>query len=161
MSAASNQPTRPMIALLAQSDDGLELLRHAEQMLDRFGVAWAASLVHDADRTIPELDGSGIEIFIVANASRTPLSARVAALTTRPVLAVPVPAAGLSPLEALQATTAPDQPPVGSLAIGKAGAINAALFAVAILANAHPDLRQRLHAFRDEQTRNVLQDRLD
>jgi 5-(carboxyamino)imidazole ribonucleotide mutase len=150
-----------MVAILAQSDEALETLRHAEEMLDRFGVAWATSVVHDVERIVPELQGGGVEIFIVANTTKTPLSAQVAALTTRPVLAVPIATRDLPPLESLQATLKPGQPPVASLAIGKAGAINAALLAVAILANSDAALREKLIKFRRDQTEKVLQDRLD
>jgi 5-(carboxyamino)imidazole ribonucleotide mutase len=150
-----------MVALLAQSNQGLEILRHAEEILDRFGVAWATSVVHDVERVVPELHRGGVDVFIVANTSSLPLSAQVAALTTRPVLAVPIATEELTPLEALQATAAPGQPPVATLAIGKAGATNAALLAVAILANAQPELRAELETFRREQTNKVIQDRLD
>ena len=159
------------MALLAQSNDALEVLRHAEEILDRFGVAWATSSVYDAERVVPELHAGGVEVFVVANTSGQPLSSRVAGLTTRPVLAVPAPAPapapapgeGISPLEALQASAAAGraEAPVGTFAIGKAGAINAALFAVAILANADRDLREKLEEFRREQTEKVLNERLD
>ena len=150
-----------MIAILAQSDEALETLRHAEEILDRFGVAWATSVVHDVERVVPELQSGGIEVIIVANTSTTPLSSQVAPLTTRPVLAVPIATPNLPPLESLEATLTPGQPPVASLAIGKAGAINAALLAIAILANADAALREKLARFRRDQTQNVLQDRLD
>jgi 5-(carboxyamino)imidazole ribonucleotide mutase len=152
-----------VVALLAQSDDALDVLRHAEEILDRFGVAWATSSVYDVDRVVPDLHAGGVEVFIVANTSAKPLSAQVAALTTRPVLAVPLPGDGISPLEALEATAAPGPPeaPVGTFAIGKAGAINAALYAVAILAGPNPNLRAKLEDFRRQQTDNVLKERLD
>jgi 5-(carboxyamino)imidazole ribonucleotide mutase len=155
------QPSRAVVALLAQSNDALEVLRHAEEILDRFGVAWATSSVYDVERVVPELHAGGVEVFIVANTSARPLSAQVAGLTTRPVLAVPLAGEGVSALEALQAATAPEQAPVGAFAIGKAGAINAALYAVAILANANADLCGELEQFRREQTEKVLQERLD
>jgi 5-(carboxyamino)imidazole ribonucleotide mutase len=150
-----------MIALLAQADEALGVLSHAEAALDRFGIAWATSVVHDVERVVPQLHDQGVDVFIVASMSRDPLSAHVAGLTTRPVLAVPVPTADLPPLEVLQATAGADQTPVATFAIGKAGAINAALYAIAILANVHADLRAKLQAFREEQTQKVLQDRLD
>ena len=150
-----------MVAILAQSDEALETLGHAEEMLDGFGVAWATSVVHDVERVVPELQSGGVEVFIVANTSNAPLSAQVAGLTARPVLAVPIATGDLPALESLRATLAPGQPPVASLAIGKAGAINAALLAVAILANGDAGLRDKLAEFRRDQTEKVLQDRLD
>jgi 5-(carboxyamino)imidazole ribonucleotide mutase len=99
-------------------------------------------------------------VFVVSNTSADPLSATVAGLTAKPVLAVPLEAAGVTALEALQATTR-GGPPVAALAIGKAGATNAALLAVAILANADATLRGKLEAFRAEQTARVLADTLE
>jgi 5-(carboxyamino)imidazole ribonucleotide mutase len=81
-------------------------------------------------------------------------------VTAKPVLAVPLEAAGLTALDSLQATTR-GGPPVASLAIGKAGATNAALLAVAILANADEVVREKLEAFRTEQTAKVLADTLE
>ena len=150
-----------MVAILAQSDDALETLRHAEETLDRFSVAWATSVAHDAGRVVPDLQNAGVAIFIVANTSTAPLSSGVAELTSRPVLAVPIANDDLPAIEALESTLAPGRAPVASLAVGRAGAINAALLAVAILANADPRLRQKLKQFRQEQTDRVLADRLD
>jgi 5-(carboxyamino)imidazole ribonucleotide mutase len=85
----------------------------------------------------------------------------VAAQTTLPVLGVPVQSAALQGLDSLLSIVQmPGGVPVGTLAIGKPGAINAALLAVSILANSRPPLRARLRAFRDEQTRNVRQEPL-
>jgi 5-(carboxyamino)imidazole ribonucleotide mutase len=149
-----------MVALLAQSDEALEILRHAEETLDRFGVAWATSVARDVERVVPELEAGGVGVLIVANTAAQPLSAKVAALAGRPVLAVPIASSEVTPLESLQATAAGGAP-VATLAIGRAGAINAALLAVAILANADPGLRERLEEFRREQTQRVLEDRLE
>ena len=85
----------------------------------------------------------------------------VAAHTTLPVLGVPIESAVLRGVDSLLSIVQmPGGVPVGTLAIGKAGAINAALLATAILANSRPDLRGKLRAFREAQTRKVLEDRL-
>ena len=147
--------------MLAQSDEALEILRHAEETLDRFGVAWATSVARDVERVVPELEAGGVGVLIVANDSAQPLSARVAALTKCPVLAVPLASDGVTALESLQATAAAGEAPVATLAIGRAGAVNAALLAVAILANSDQVLRDRLEDFRREQTQRVLEDRLE
>jgi 5-(carboxyamino)imidazole ribonucleotide mutase len=104
-----------------------------------------------------------VEVFVVANTSSRPLSGQVAGLTSRPVLAVPVPGGGVSALEALERTaaTGPAEAAVGTFAIGRAGAINAALYAVAILANADRDLREKLEEFRREQSEKVVNERLE
>jgi 5-(carboxyamino)imidazole ribonucleotide mutase len=149
-----------MVALLAQSDEALDILRHAEETLDRFGVAWATSVARDVERVVPELEAGGVGVLIVANDSAQPLSARVAALTKRPVLAVPLASDGVTALESLQATAAGGTP-VATLAVGRAGAVNAALLAVAILANSDQVLRDGLEEFRREQTQRVLEDRLE
>jgi 5-(carboxyamino)imidazole ribonucleotide mutase len=85
----------------------------------------------------------------------------VAAQTLLPVLGVPVESRALKGMDSLLSIVQmPGGIPVGTLAIGKAGATNAALLAVAILSNSRPELRDRLRQFRDEQTRKVLQDTL-
>jgi 5-(carboxyamino)imidazole ribonucleotide mutase len=86
----------------------------------------------------------------------------VAAQTVLPVLGVPVQSQALSGMDSLLSIVQmPAGVPVGTLAIGRAGAINAALLAVAILANSRPELREKVRTFRADQTRRVLEERLD
>jgi 5-(carboxyamino)imidazole ribonucleotide mutase len=85
----------------------------------------------------------------------------IAAHTILPVIGVPIPSTSLNGMDSLLSTVQmPGGIPVGTLAIGKPGATNAALLAVAILANQRPDLRKRLHEFREEQARKVMKDTL-
>jgi len=152
------------VAILFESAEADAVLAHARETLRDFGVTFVDRDV--AGRTevawvTSTLAGAGAAVFIVGVSSADPLSRLVAESTDRPVLAVPVEAAGLSALDALRAATVAGGPPVASLAIGKAGAINAALLAVAILANGDGKLRQKLAKFRVEQTEKVLADRLD
>ena len=89
------------------------------------------------------------------------LPGMVAALTVLPVLGVPVESLGVKGMDSLLSMVLmPGGVPVGTLAIGKAGATNAALLAVSILSNSRPELRERLRQFREEQTAKVLQDTL-
>ncbi|HEV3005676.1 MAG TPA: AIR carboxylase family protein, partial [Pirellulales bacterium] len=103
----------------------------------------------------------GLEVIIAGAGGAAHLPGMVAAQTVIPVLGVPVHSQALNGLDSLLSIVQmPGGIPVGTLAIGKAGATNAALLAVAILANSRPDLRQRLKQFRDEQTNDVLGDRI-
>ena len=158
------QPPQPFpVAILAESEDVSQTLRHAEETLGQFGVPFVAPILgrrDDLARVVGELESAGAEVFVVGNASQDPLSTAVAGLTLKPVLVVPVEGPGLSPLDALRASTSGGAA-VASLAIGKPGAINAALLAVAILANANPELREKLDQFRADQTERVLADQLD
>jgi 5-(carboxyamino)imidazole ribonucleotide mutase len=161
------QPPPPFpVALLAESDEASLVLRHAEETLGRFAVPFVAPTLRgrgDLPRVVRELESAGAEVFVVGNASADPLSHAVARATVKPVLAVPVEGPRLPALEALRASTAggPGGGAVASLAVGRAGAVNAALLAVSILANADGELRERLSRFRAEQTAKVLEDRLE
>ena len=155
------QPPPPFpVALLAESEDAGQILRHTEETLNQFAVPFVAPVLsarHDLHRVIADLDAAGVQIFIVADSTPAPLSVTVSGLTRKPVLSVPTPSPSLTSLEALQAATAGGAP-VATLAIGKPGAINAALLAIAILANADPELAHRLDQFRADQTAKVLDD---
>lgn len=141
------------VALIFDHPDAKPFAAHTIEMLERFGVPH--ELVSPA-----ALAGCTSSVWIVYVVGKQSLASEVSALTDRPVLAVPLEGAGVSALEALQQATSPGEAPVGSLAIGKAGAINAALLAVAILANADAQLAQRLGDFRYQQTQSVLNDSL-
>jgi 5-(carboxyamino)imidazole ribonucleotide mutase len=106
-------------------------------------------------------EGRGIEVIIAGAGGAAHLPGMVAAQTILPVLGVPVESAALKGLDSLLSINQmPGGVPVGTLAIGKAGATNAALLAVSILSNSRPDLRAKLRAFREEQTRRVRQEQL-
>ncbi|WP_246386245.1 5-(carboxyamino)imidazole ribonucleotide mutase [Armatimonas rosea] len=140
-----------------------DTMRHAHETLEQFGVVHECQIV-SAHRT-PELlrdysqsaEGRGLEVIIAGAGGAAHLPGMAAAFTVLPVLGVPVESHALKGQDSLLSIVQmPGGIPVGTLAIGKAGAINAALLAVAILANSRPELRQKLHAFRTSQTEKVL-----
>jgi 5-(carboxyamino)imidazole ribonucleotide mutase len=105
---------------------------------------------------VSRAEENGVDVIIAAAGGAAHLAGVVAAHTLLPVLGVPM-ASALNGLDSLLSTVQmPAGIPVGTLAIGKAGATNAALLAVAILARKQPELREKLRAYRDEQTENVL-----
>ena len=144
-----------------------ETMRHADEMLTQFDIPHE-SKVMSAHRTpaltteyTAEAEARGIEVIIAAAGGAAHLAGVVAAHTVLPVLGVPMESEALKGMDSLLSTVQmPAGIPVGTLAIGKPGAINAALLAVAILANTRPDLRKKLHAFRAEQAREVKQETL-
>ena len=144
-----------------------ETMRHADEMLTQFGIPHE-SKVMSAHRTpaltteyTAEAEARGIEVIIAAAGGAAHLAGVVAAHTVLPVLGVPMESQALKGMDSLLSTVQmPAGIPVGTLAIGKPGAINAALLSVAILANNRPDLRKKLHAFREEQARKVKQETL-
>jgi 5-(carboxyamino)imidazole ribonucleotide mutase len=155
----------PLVAVIMGSKSDWETMRHADEMLTRFGVSHECRIV-SAHRT-PELmaqfaseaEARGLQVIIAGAGGAAHLPGMVAAQTTVPVLGVPVQSAALSGLDSLLSIVQmPGGIPVGTMAIGKAGAANAALLAVAILANHDPDLREQLRLFRVEQTEKVLGD---
>jgi 5-(carboxyamino)imidazole ribonucleotide mutase len=145
-----------------------ETMRHASDTLAQLGVAHESKIV-SAHRTPARLtefatsaEGRGLKVIIAGAGGAAHLPGMVAAQTVLPVLGVPVESHALKGMDSLLAIVQmPGGVPVGTLAIGKAGAINAALLAVAILATSRPELRERLRAFRDEQTNRVLGDSLE
>lgn len=144
-----------------------ETMRHAAEVLERFDVAHERHIV-SAHRTPVWLaefatgaEERGIEVIIAGAGGAAHLPGMVAAHTVVPVLGVPVPSTSLQGLDSLLSIVQmPGGVPVATLAIGKPGAINAGLLAVAILANSRAGLRSRLNAFRAEQTAKVREDRL-
>jgi 5-(carboxyamino)imidazole ribonucleotide mutase len=156
-----------LVAVIMGSRSDWETMRHAGEMLTRFGVPHECRIV-SAHRT-PELmaefargaERRGLEVIIAGAGGAAHLPGMVAAQTLVPVLGVPVQSQALSGQDSLLSIVQmPAGIPVGTLAIGKAGATNAGLLAVAILANTRPALREKLRAFRSEQTQKVLGDTL-
>jgi 5-(carboxyamino)imidazole ribonucleotide mutase len=157
----------PLVAVIMGSSSDWDTMRHAAEMLDRFEVPYERHIVsaHRTPAWMTEFatgaESAGLEVVIAGAGGAAHLPGMVAAQTVVPVLGVPVQSTALQGLDSLLSIAQmPGGVPVGTLAIGKAGATNAGLLAVAILANSRPDLRARLHAFRDEQTARVRQDRL-
>lgn len=144
-----------------------ETMRHADEVLTRFGVPHESHIT-SAHRTPLRMaeysstaESRGIEVIIAGAGGAAHLPGMVAAHTLLPVLGVPVESHALKGMDSLLSIVQmPGGVPVGTLAIGKAGATNAALLAVSILANSRPALREKLRQFREEQTAKVLQDTL-
>ena len=145
-----------------------ETMRHAVDVLNRFAVPHEAAIVsaHRTPQWMAEFASTaetrGLEAIIAGAGGAAHLPGMVAAQTLVPVLGVPVESHALKGLDSLLSIVQmPGGIPVGTLAIGKAGAANAALMAVAILANKRPELREKLRAYRQEQTNKVRQDTLE
>jgi 5-(carboxyamino)imidazole ribonucleotide mutase len=160
-------PERPLVAVVMGSSSDWETMQHAAEMLDRFSVAYEKHIVsaHRTPAWMAEFaagaEGRGIEVIIAGAGGAAHLPGMVAAHTAVPVLGVPIQSAALQGLDSLLSIVQmPGGVPVGTLAIGKPGAINAALLAVSIISGPRPDLRQKLRAFRSEQTDRVRQERL-
>ena len=162
-----NESSRPLVAILVGSKSDWETMRHADEILTRFGVPHE-SRVLSAHRTpkettdyVAKAETRGVEVFIAAAGGAAHLAGTVAAHTLLPVLGVPIESTALKGLDALLATVQmPGGIPVGTLAIGKAGAVNAALLSVAVLATTRPDLKEKLRVFRQEQKEKVLKETL-
>lgn len=144
-----------------------ETMRHADEMLTRFGVPHECAILsaHRTPQWTTEFatgaEARGFEVIIAAAGGAAHLPGIVAAHTPLPVLGVPIESQALKGLDSLLSMVQmPGGVPVGTLAIGKPGAINAALLAVAILSNARPELREKLRQFRQEQNDRVRQDTL-
>jgi 5-(carboxyamino)imidazole ribonucleotide mutase len=157
----------PLVGVIMGSKSDWDTIRHSSETLTQFGVPHETRIV-SAHRT-PGLmaeyastaEQRGLEVIIAAAGGAAHLPGMVAAHTILPVLGVPIESHALKGLDSLLSIVQmPGGVPVATLAIGKAGAINAALLAVAILATHRPDLREKLRAFRAEQTQKVLGDKL-
>jgi len=158
----------PLVGILMGSTSDWETMKAARDTLDQLGVANECRVL-SAHRTpqatveyVSMAEGRGIEVLIAAAGGAAHLAGVVAAHTLLPVLGVPMESASLKGLDSLLSTVQmPGGIPVGTLAIGRAGAKNAALLATAILANSRPELKDRLRAFREEQTEKVLKATLE
>ena len=163
----TNDP-HPLIGVIMGSKSDWETMRHADEMLTRFAVAHECRIV-SAHRTPDWLaeyaataESRGIQVIIAGAGGAAHLPGMAAAQTIVPVLGVPVESHALKGMDSLLSIVQmPGGIPVGTMAIGKAGAMNAALLAVQILALTRPELRKAVLAFREEQTRKVLDDTLE
>jgi len=157
----------PLVGVIMGSKSDWETMRHAHEILDQFGVAHECRIVsaHRTPHLLSEYAGAaesrGMEVIIAGAGGAAHLPGMAAAFTVVPVLGVPVESHALKGMDSLLSIAQmPGGIPVGTLAIGKAGAMNAALLAIAILANSRPELRTALKKFRTEQTDRVLADEL-
>ena len=157
----------PLVGIIMGSKSDWETMQHSCEMLAKFEVPYERLIV-SAHRT-PDLMAEyarsaaarGIEVIIAAAGGAAHLPGMVAAYTILPVLGVPVRSSILNGVDSLLSIVQmPAGVPVGTLAIGNAGAKNAALLAISILANKHVEFRSSLERFRREQTQSILNDRL-
>ncbi|MDT7807110.1 MAG: 5-(carboxyamino)imidazole ribonucleotide mutase [Acidobacteriota bacterium] len=152
----------PLVAVVMGSTSDWETMRHAAEMLKRFGVPHECSVVsaHRTPQWLAEFaagaEARGLEVVIAGAGGAAHLPGMVAAQTLLPVFGVPVESRVLGGVDSLLSIVQmPAGIPVGTLAIGSSGATNAALLAVAVLANTRPELREKLRRFREEQTAKV------
>ena len=159
---AKPQREGPRVAVLMGSKSDLDVMRPAAQTLAQLGIPYEVRVI-SAHRTpdrlreyVREIERRGVDVIIAGAGGAAHLAGVTAALTLVPVLGVPIDSSALHGLDALLATVQmPGGIPVGTLAIGKAGATNAALLAAAILARHDPGVRERLAAHRKEQANAV------
>jgi 5-(carboxyamino)imidazole ribonucleotide mutase len=159
--------SKPLVAIIMGSKSDWEVMRQADETLSSFGVAHECRVL-SAHRTpaqtadyVTQAESLGMEVIIAAAGGAAHLAGVCAAHTLLPVLGVPMESAALKGLDSLLSTVQmPAGIPVGTLAIGPAGARNAALLAVAILANNRPELREKLRQFRTNQSEKVLRETL-
>ncbi len=157
--------TSPLVAILMGSKSDLEVMQVARDALAELGVAHEARVL-SAHRTpdalfeyVASAAARGVEVFIAGAGGAAHLPGVIAAKTTLPVLGVPIPSGHLLGLDALLAIVQmPKGIPVATFAVGKAGAANAALFAVALLAAKRPELADELVAWRKAQADKLLKD---
>lgn len=162
---AAAQP--PLVGIVMGSKSDWDTMRHAAEVLEEFGVPHECRIV-SAHRTpqwmneyASEAESRGLEVVIAGAGGAAHLPGMVASQTTLPVLGVPVKSSALSGLDSLLSIVQmPGGVPVGTCAIGPAGAKNAGLLAVSILANSRPALRERLHDYRTALARQVLSESL-
>ena len=166
----SKNSTNPksLVAVVMGSKSDWDTMRSASETLATFGVAHECHVMsaHRTPRLATEFaskaEGRGVEVIIAAAGGAAHLAGVIAAHTLLPVLGVPMKSDALNGLDSLLSTVQmPAGIPVGTLAIGKAGATNAALLAIAILANSRPEYKKRLSVFRREQESKVLEAKLD
>ena len=165
--AATDSKLPPLVSVIMGSKSDWETMQHADAMLRQFGVPHECQIV-SAHRTpqwlaefASEAEQRGVQVMIAGAGGAAHLPGMAAAQTILPVLGVPVQSHALNGMDSLLSIVQmPAGVPVGTLAIGKAGATNAALLAIAILATSRPELREKLRQFREEQTQKVLDDSL-
>lgn len=160
----STTPSQPLVGIIMGSHSDWETMSHAAETLEALGIPYEVRVV-SAHRT-PDLmfeyaasaERRGLEVIIAGAGGAAHLPGMTASKTVLPVLGVPVQSQALHGLDSLLSIVQmPAGVPVGTLAIGRAGAINAALLAAAILGNKYPEIREALRRYREQQTQFVLE----
>lgn len=163
----STQAAAPLVGVIMGSKSDWETMRHASETLTQFDVPHECRVV-SAHRTpdwmneyAATAEGRGLQMIIAGAGGAAHLPGMVASQTVLPVLGVPVQSQALQGLDSLLSIVQmPGGVPVGTMAIGKAGAINAALLAIRILAGTRPELRQKLRDFQRDQGQKVREETL-
>ena len=153
----------PWVGILMGSKNDWDVMSAAKEALDELGIPYEARVL-SAHRTPDETlkyaetaEARGLEVIIAGAGSAAHLAGVIAAKTLLPVLGVPIASSALQGMDALLSIVQmPKGIPVGTLAIGKAGAINAGLLAASIVGGKYPQIRQALHAYRQARTQAVL-----
>src|SRR4051812_28649030 len=166
MSNTPAPPPNPLVSVVMGSKSDWETMSHADRVLNEFGVPHECTVV-SAHRTplwlaefAAKAESRGVQVVIAGAGGAAHLPGMAAGPTALPGLGVPGRSEGPKGLDSLLSIVQmPAGVPVGTLAIGKAGATNAALLAVAILATSRPELREKLRAYRERQTEAVMSDR--
>ena len=160
------QSSKPLVNILMGSKSDWEVMKNTSDTLSQFGVAHESRVLsahrtpHQTSEYVSGAEGRGVEVIIAAAGGAAHLAGVCAAHTLLPVLGVPM-ESKLNGLDSLLSTAQmPGGIPVGTLAIGKAGAVNAALLAIAILANKDSKLRKKLKQFREDQADKILKEKL-
>lgn len=155
---------QPIVGVIMGSTSDWETMKHADDILNEFGVAHECRVVsaHRTPQWLAEYastaESRGLKIIIAGAGGAAHLPGMAAAQTILPVLGVPVESTTMKGIDSLYSIVQmPGGIPVGTLAIGKAGAKNAALLAIAMLANNDAELREKLRKYRDAQTASVLE----
>lgn len=158
---------QPLVAVIMGSKSDWETMRHCDETLTQFGVLHECRVLsahrtpHLAAQYAADAESRGFEVVIAAAGGAAHLAGVIAAQTVLPVLGVPMESQALKGMDSLLSTVQmPGGIPVGTLAIGTPGARNAALLAIAILANSRPELREKLKRFRTEQAEKVARETL-
>lgn len=164
---SKSKSENPLVAIVMGSKSDWETMCAAHEMLQQFDVAHECDIVsaHRTPLKLAEFAASAearkLEVIIAGAGGAAHLPGMIAAQTLVPVLGVPVQSRALKGMDSLLSIVQmPGGIPVGTLAIGEAGAKNAALLAIAILANTRPELREKLKQFREQQTQTVLDTKL-
>ena len=167
MTDQSGTATRPLVGVIMGSKSDWETMARTAELLGQLGIPHECAIV-SAHRTPDRMAeygrtalSRGLEVIIAAAGGAAHLPGMVAAHTSLPVLGVPIRSTILNGVDSLLSIVQmPAGVPVGTLAIGPAGATNAALLAASILANKYGEVRAKLEAFRAQQTQTVLEDHL-
>lgn len=160
--------TEAQVAVLMGSKSDVQVMQAALQILDQFQVVHEVKVLsahrtpEETRRYVVEAGERGIQIFIAGAGMAAHLAGAVAAHTPLPVIGVPIDSSPLQGMDALLSTVQmPSGIPVATMSIGKAGAKNAAVFAIQILSLQNPDLRQKLAAFRTKMRQDLLENSTD